>query len=346
MNFKELSPGLAEELEKIRGEQKAPAEKAPSEPANNEPANNNPVKTEPVAQESATQEQVAQESTTQEPAAQEPAAQEPAAQESAKQTPVAKSLKELIDEDEAAQARIAKMKEIEELANDEFVKLVLDTKKSGGDVKKLLAGLAETNPDSLTDEEIYYMTLPSDMDADEKRDEYEKFETLNSRFKETIINEQREKLKKVQSEKLTALMGSGQKVDVRPAFNEATVGLDAALEKLQGKEYQGIELTPARLLELRKEAIRFFGTFMDTDKGAIDYNEALETAFARKAVTAWSEEIKKAGKNEGKIEAFKEIHNPSAMRSVGTATNKGQRDSQAEMDAIWAKLNTVSTTIR
>jgi hypothetical protein len=60
----------------------------------------------------------------------------------------------------------------------------------------------------------------------------------------------------------------------------------------------------------------------------------------------WSDDIKKAGKNEGKIEAFKEIHNPNAMRSVSSAQNKGHKDSQAEIDAIYQRLMNAQTTIK
>jgi hypothetical protein len=257
-----------------------------------------------------------------------------------------KSLKDLIAEEEAQEARVMRLKEIEELEKDEFVKLVLDAKKNGKDARAIISEMMDINPDKVSEEDLFYMTLDTNMSDDEKQEEYESFQRLSQGFRDRVIEQQREKIRGAQSEKLKALMGSGQNFDAKPAFNEATVGLDAALEKLQGKEYKGIELTPQRLLELRKEAMKFFGAFTNMENKTIDYNEALETAFARKALGTWSDDIKKAGKNEGKIEAFKEIHNPSAMRSVSSAQNKGQKDSQAEIDAIYQRLMNAQTTIR
>jgi len=257
-----------------------------------------------------------------------------------------KSLKDLIAEEEAQEARVMRLKEIEELEKDEFVKLVLDAKKNGKDARAIISEMMDINPDKVSEEDLFYMTLDTNMSDDEKQEEYESFQRLSQGFRDRVIEQQREKIRGAQSEKLKALMGSGQNFDAKPAFNEATVGLDAALEKLQGKEYKGIELTPQRLLELRKEAMKFFGAFTNMENKTIDYNEALETAFARKALGTWSDDIKKAGKNEGKIEAFKEIHNPNAMRSVSSAQNKGQKDSQAEIDAIYQRLMNAQTTIK
>lgn len=324
---------LMAELEKIRAEEAA-KKQAEQNPPVEQPAENPPAE-QPVDKNG--------EQPTEQPAENQPAEQNPPAEQP--QEPK-KSLKDLIAEEEEKEARVSRLKEIEELEKDEFVKLVLDAKKAGKDARAIISEMMDINPDKVSEEDLFYMTLDGNMSDDEKQEEYESFQRLNAGFRDKVIEQQREKIRTAQSEKLKALMGSEQKLDVKSVFSDATVGLDAALEKLQGKEYKGIELTPQRLLELRKEAMKFFGAFTNVESKTIDYNEALETAFARKALGTWSEDIKKAGKNEGKIEAFKELHNPNAMRSVATATNKGQKDAQAEEDALWAKLNGAQTTIR
>jgi hypothetical protein len=330
-----INESLMAELEKIRADEAASKEAAEKEAAASNQDNqgadktqgDEPAKTQSQAEPTGDQAEKVNEN------------QSPAEDQK-------KSLKDLIAEEEEKEARVARLKEIEELEKDEFVKLVLDAKKNGHDIKKVISEVVNINPEEISEEELFYMTLDSDMSETDKQDEYENFLRLNSNFREKVLEVQREKIKNAQSEKLTALMAKGQNFDVKTAFNDATVGLDAALEKLQGKDYKGIELTPQRLLELRKEAMRFFGAFTNVDGKSIDYNEALETAFARKALSTWSEDIKKAGKNEGKIEAFKEIHNPNAMRSVASAQNKGQKDSQAELDAIYQKIVNAPTSIR
>ncbi|MFN9956541.1 MAG: hypothetical protein ACK55I_25865, partial [bacterium] len=128
-----------------------------------------------------------------------------------------KSLKDLIAEEEAQEARVMRLKEIEELEKDEFVKLVLDAKKNGKDARAIISEMMDINPDKVSEEDLFYMTLDTNMSDDEKQEEYESFQRLSQGFRDRVIEQQREKIRGAQSEKLKALMGSGQNFDAKPA---------------------------------------------------------------------------------------------------------------------------------
>jgi len=236
-----------------------------------------------------------------------------------------KSFKEILAEQEAEEQAKIEEAEIRKLKDDPDFKAIKAARKNHPDktLQEIVNMLADVNPKDIDDKSVFINSRKSEnLTPEELEEEWEEFKGQKPFIQERYLESERSKL--------NALRESKQKeygLDVKPVnyveqFTKAKVSLEATLEKVVGKEIDGVTITSERAGQLYKESQKFFGSFSNSN-GEVDVNEAFETAFAKLYRTIWKKEGEDKARSEGKVEAFNELHNPNAEKMVsGTKTTK------------------------
>lgn len=247
-----------------------------------------------------------------------------------------KTFKEVLAEQKAEEEREAARKEAEELLKDPIIKLVREARQVNPalSVKEIINSVADLDVDKISDKDLFMNSRAGEkLSPEQLEEEYEEFLQQKDYIKNQYLDTQREKIRTLHSQKQKELgLTNDGKPDMKAVYNESIVRLEATLEKLVGTEVDGVTITSERAGQLYKESQKYFGTFLKD--GEVDITEAFDTAFAKLYRTIWKKEIQEKAKNEGKVEAFNELHNPNSKTMVQGKTAGKKPVYDAEVDKL------------
>lgn len=253
----------------------------------------------------------------------------------------AKTFKEVLAEQHEAERLEAERKEIEALKDDPIIKAAREIRKKnpGMSMREVINYVSDLDVDKIDDKTIFLNSLKGQkLTEEEMEEEYKEFLDQKPYVKDAYLKSEREKLRTVQLERQKELgLTSDGKPDVKEIYNSSIVRLEATLEKIVGSEIDGVTITAERAGQLYRESQKFFSSSL-TESGEIDVNEAFDTAFAKLYRTVWKKEVQEKAKSEGKVEAFNELHNPSATTMVSGKKEPKQVKYDKEVDQFLEEL--------
>lgn len=263
-----------------------------------------------------------------------PAAQE---QKESWEDIVAKNFKAQSEAEEAArkQARLAKAEE------NQFIKNIIDTHLSGGDVKALLKDVDSVDPKSLDEKALFELTLPKGLSEDDKEIAYEKFSDLHDSTKAQIVEAKRNELIKRQEE-ISKSLSDNPVERTKQSFQKAMDNIHSAVKDLNGKEVEGVGISDKLAAEIFTTATRLLRANQNNDN--FDEKQSFKDAITLVTAPYIKEAAIRAGIEKGKVEAINEFHNPSAKNDVKSTAATGEK-TKAQMDLEATEAYTKQFTV-
>jgi hypothetical protein len=237
---------------------------------------------------------------------------------------VANNFKAQSEAEEAArkQERLAKAEE------NQFIKNIIDTHLSGGDVKALLKDVDSVDPKSLDEKSLFELTLPKDLSEDDKEIAYERFADLHDSTKAQIIESKRKELIDRQDQ-ITKSLNDNPLERTKKSFQSAMDNIHSAVKDLNGKEVDGVGVSDKLAAEIFTTATRLLRANQNNDN--FDEKQSFKDAITLVTAPYIKEAAIKAGIQKGKVEALNEFHNPSAKNDVKSTAATGEKTKQ-QMD--------------
>jgi len=245
-----------------------------------------------------------------------------------------KSWRELQDEFEIKEIERLELEELKQLKDDAFVKEYRAIKKAGGDIKAFVNAIADIDDSMISDEVVFKKSLASQELSEYDLDEaWHEFKDQKDYIKNSYLETERIKIKQGIEEKRKNF-GLTKSADVpsKEIFTEARQKLERLIDGIANTEVDGVFITPEMALELAKTAPKFFVSSMNGL--SVDVSDALETAFAKMAITTRKQDLIEQGKTKGLETAFAEKHNPNATQMVSSKATKMLTKEQQEDDAF------------
>ncbi len=231
----------------------------------------------------------------------------------------------------------SKMKEIQEIENDEAYKIIKEARAKGVNPLDYIKELAENNVSKLTPKELYMKKIDKYKDRlteDQVEEAIYKFESMTAIEQYEATEGIKAELEAAQKEKLSRFESKKEEVpqEVVNNIKKFEVELDSLFNKLNGKIYKGVKYTPTLIKKIEntlldgmvspKAYIREDGTF--------DPVEALEAVQGLKSFRGLMKknEIEIAA-SQAREEVLKDKSNVS--KGVRTTGMPKSGDSQAEL---------------
>lgn len=264
--------------------------------------------------------------------------------EEAKPAQTEKTWKEIQAEYEAEEAEKLRIKELEELANDDFIKEYKKAKNAGVDIKTFVNSIADVDVSLISEENLFKNSLADKkMSQDELEEAWEEFKTQKDYIKEAYLDKERNKITAQVEEKRKLLKGKSPIQNADVIYSEAKSGLDNILERVVNTKVDGVVVTPKMALDLMKLVPKFFATSMKD--GKVDVSDAFDTAFAKLAKTQWRDELIAQGETKGLEKAFKEKHSPDANSMVASKKKVEVTKEEKEEEAWRAAYDKTHNTL-
>lgn len=265
--------------------------------------------------------------TTEQKAAEAVAAEAVTAEAASKETKVgweeivANNFKAQSEAEEAArkQERLAKAEE------NQFIKNIIDTHLSGGDVKALLKDVDSVDPKSLDEKSLFELTLPKGLSEDDKETAYERFTELHDSTKSQIVESKRKELIDRQEE-ITKSLKDNPLERTKQSFQKAMDNIHSAVKELNGKDVEGVGISDKLSAEIFTTATRLLRANQNNDN--FDEKQSFKDAITLVTAPYIKEAAIKAGIQKGKVEALNEFHNPSAKNEVKSTAATGEKTKQ------------------
>jgi hypothetical protein len=237
---------------------------------------------------------------------------------------VANNFKAQAEAEEQAkkQERLAKAEE------NQFIKSIIDTHLSGGDVKALLKDVDSIDPKSLDEKALFELTLPKGMSAEDKETAYEKFSDLHDSTKAQVIETKRKELLDRQ-EQITKSLKDNPLERTKQSFTKAMDNIHSAVKELNGKEVEGVGISDKLAAEIFTKATQLLRANQNNDN--FDEKQSFKDAITLVTAPYIKEAAIKAGIQKGKVEAANEFHNPSAKNDVKSTAATGEK-TKVQMD--------------
>jgi hypothetical protein len=231
----------------------------------------------------------------------------------------------------------AKMKEIQEIENDEAYKIIKEARAKGVNPLDYIKELAENNVSKLTPKDLYMKKIDKYKDRlteEQVEEALYKFESMTAIEQYEATEGIKAELEAAQKEKLSRFESKKEEVpqEVVDNIKKFEVELDSLFNKLNGKIYKGVKYTPTLIKKIEnallegmvspKAYIREDGTF--------DPVEALEAVQGLKSFRGLMKknEIEIAA-SQAREEVLKDKSNVS--KGVRTTGMPKSGDSQAEL---------------
>lgn len=220
-----------------------------------------------------------------------------------------------------------KMKELEEIENDEAYKIIREARRQGKNPLEVIKEIANTDVDKLTPEQLFERKIEkykSKLTPEQIEAEIENFAELSPLKQLEATESVRQELIAERKEQLAKFENKPAEIpqEVVQNFNKFKGELDSILSKLEGRTYKGVKYTPALLSKIEK-AILEDGVISPkaymNEKGEFDAMEALEVASSLKQFRSLirKNEIEDAV-SKGKEEVLRERSNVSkGVRDTG-----------------------------
>lgn len=240
-------------------------------------------------------------------------------------------------------------KELEDFNNDTFISAYSAAKKSGKDVSTFINEVRGVDINSLTPEQIWDANLKAEgLSPEDITTEMEKFAELSpfekkqktKTFKQELITQQHEQLKKYASDNTTNAANSDK--DKQALAVMAQEQGKQFFEKIKDKEWQGIKMTPSETNKLQNFLEKEF-KFINAD-GILNYELYAKVGnYALNERTILQNTYKK-GETKGYEKALLEIARPSnndkrfnSAPEVKTE-NKSERAKEAAGKAVFGRF--------
>ena len=237
---------------------------------------------------------------------------------------VANNFKVQSEAEEAArkQERLAKAEE------NQFIKSIIDTHLSGGDVKALLKDADSIDPKSLDEKTLFELTLPKELSEYDKEIAYEKFYDLHDSTKAQIVETKRKELLDRQ-EQITKSLKDNPLERTKQSFQKAMDNIHSAVKELNGKEVEGVGISDKLAAEIFTTATRLLRANQNNDN--FDEKQSFKDAITLVTAPYIKEAAIREGVKQGKVEALNKFHNPSAKDDVKSTAATGEKTKQ-QMD--------------
>jgi len=231
----------------------------------------------------------------------------------------------------------AKLKVLEELENDEFIKGYMTTKKSGKDITSFIKEVAPLDVDSIPDEKLYELSLQkAGLTLEDQQPEMEAFESYTPLQKKRAVAEIKEELRKEDSAKL-AKYNLDNKVDQakqQQFMDKYKADKSEFLSKLKEKEdYMGLKLDQTDI----ENALNYVENGFPTTKEDGSYNlpTMFELAVFRNKKKEISQNLINKGISLGREAVLKELartdRNDGAGRVLPDVTSNTKADQAKEI---------------
>jgi hypothetical protein len=231
----------------------------------------------------------------------------------------------------------AKMKELQEIENDEAYKIIKEARAKGVNPLDYIKELAENNVSKLTPEDLYMKKIEKYKDKlteDQIEEALDKFNSMSAIEQFEATEGIRAELEAAQKEKLSRFESKKEEVpqDVINNIKKFEVELDSLFNKLNGKIYKGVKYTPTLLSKIEKaimDGLISPKAYIRED-GTFDPVEALEAVQGLKSFRGLMKknEIETAA-SQAREEVLKDKSNVS--KGVRTTGMPKSSDSQAEL---------------
>jgi hypothetical protein len=231
----------------------------------------------------------------------------------------------------------AKMKEIQEIENDEAYKIIKEARAKGVNPLDYIKELAENNVSKLTPKELYMKKIDKYKDRlseDQVEEAIYKFESMTAIEQYEATEGIKSELEAAQKEKLSRFENKREEVpqEVVNNIKKFEVELDSLFNKLNGKIYKGVKYTPTLISKIEKALLDGMVSpkaYIRED-GTFDPVEALEAVQGLKSFRGLMKknEIEIAA-SQAREEVLKDKSNVS--KGVRTTGMPKSGDSQAEL---------------
>jgi hypothetical protein len=231
----------------------------------------------------------------------------------------------------------AKMKELQEIENDEAYKIIKEARAKGANPLDYIKELAENNVSKLTPEDLYIKKIEKYKDKlteDQIEEALYKFNSMSAIEQFEATEGIRAELEAAQKEKLSRFESKKEEVpqDVINNIKKFEVELDSLFNKLNGKIYKGVKYTPTLIGKIEKallEGLISPKAYIRED-GTFDPVEALEAVQGLKSFRGLMKknEIETAA-SQAREEVLKDRSNVS--KGVRTTGMPKSGDSQAAL---------------
>ncbi len=153
----------------------------------------------------------------------------------------------------------------DQLMKDPEIVSFLEAKKAGKNLRSFLKELKGVDPESLSTENLYKISLEAYKLSDEKAEEYmDKFKEMGpveqanatNAVKEKLLKEQNDRLSKFATES-TAEAGKVSERD-QQIIDKAKTDIDSLITDITGKTYMGVEVTAEMAEDVRKGLVDDF----------------------------------------------------------------------------------------
>lgn len=231
----------------------------------------------------------------------------------------------------------SKMKEIQEIENDEAYKIIKEARAKGVNPLDYIKELAENNVSKLTPKELYMKKIDKYKDRlteDQVEEAIYKFESMTAIEQYEATEGIKAELEAAQKEKLSRFENKREEVpqEVVNNIKKFEVELDSLFNKLNGKIYKGVKYTPTLISKIEKALLDGMVSpkaYIRED-GTFDPVEALEAVQGLKSFRGLMKknEIEDAV-SKAREDVLKDKSNVS--KGVRTTGMPKSGDSQAEL---------------
>jgi hypothetical protein len=231
----------------------------------------------------------------------------------------------------------AKMKEIQEIENDEAYKIIKEARAKGVNPLDYIKELAENNVSKLSPKDLYMKKIDKYKDRlteDQVEEAIYKFESMTAIEQYEATEGIKAELEAAQKEKLSRFESNKEEVsqEVINNIKKFEVELDSLFNKLNGKIYKGVKYTPTLISKIEKALLDGMVSpkaYIRED-GTFDPVEALEAVQGLKNFRGLMKknEIETAA-SQAREEVLKDKSNVS--KGVRTTGMPKSGDSQAEL---------------
>lgn len=238
----------------------------------------------------------------------------------------------------------AKMKELEEIENDEAYKIIKSARAQGKNPLEVIKEIATADYENLSPEDLFMKKLDKykgKLTEDEIEQEKQVFKNLTplqkiestEGIKNELIAQKKEQLSKFESK---SQQPSQELVE---NFDKFKGELDSILNRLEGKIYKGVKYTPSLLAKLESAIMNGKVSpkaYVNPD-GTLDAAEALEVAMSLRDFRdlVKTQELKDA-ESKGRKSVLKERSNVS--KGVRNSGMPNASDDDAELKAAQKQM--------
>lgn len=223
-----------------------------------------------------------------------------------------------------------KAKEYDEILKDPAVDALISARKAGKDFTSFLKDVQPIDVDKIPLSELMKEQLKREnLSAEAIESEMEAFEGMSERAKVRETKEIKATLQSEQQNRLSKYSLDNKQAAIKS--QEWIMGLNKEkeqyLESIKGKVKEGVEMTSARLPELKQDFENFNLRRKD---GTLDVPRVMRIILLEKYNSLRLENAYQQGRTERELEGWQEITRPSASNGLNIAPEVKNKSSQKQ----------------